>query len=71
MLNTPALMYNYTKIYNFAFNDSSFSSLTLLTNVPIPLPRDTLTESPSFKKSGGFLANPTPFGVPVRMMVPG
>ena len=30
-----------------------------------------VTESPGFSQTGGFLAMPTPLGVPVRMTVPG
>jgi hypothetical protein len=48
-----------------------FSSVTSFTSEPMPPPTHTLILSPSFKYTGGFLTNPTPFGVPVRMIEPG
>ena len=47
------------------------SSITSFASVPIPPPNHTLILSPCFKYKGGFFTNPTPLGVPVRMIDPG
>ena len=57
--------------HNFETTLLDFSSLTSLTSDPMPPPTHTLILSPSFRYTGGFLTNPTPFGVPVRIIDPG
>lgn len=47
----------------------SFSSTTQFTSVPIPYPTSTSIWSPSLMNALGVLTNPTPAGVPVRMIV--
>lgn len=48
-----------------------FSSTTQFTSVPIPCPTSTSIRSPPFMNFLGFLTNPTPAGVPVRIIVLG
>jgi len=47
------------------------SSTTGFTSVPIPCPIQTRQSSPCLSTMGGFRVNPTPAGVPVRMIEPG
>lgn len=48
-----------------------FSSTTQFTSVPIPCPTSTSIRSPPLMNFLGFLTNPTPAGVPVRIIVLG
>ena len=53
-----------------AFLDSYFSFSNVFTKLPIAGVISILNSSPSFRLTGGFLANPTPAGVPVTINVP-
>jgi len=62
------LLLTFVPLYKFQIY---FSASKVLTKVPIYGKISTLNSSPGFNVYFGFLAKPTPAGVPVIITVPG